>query len=62
MTRLVGGSSMSEKKKCRVDVVHSPLPHRHYRLMLISVDVLGEGSRWQYKFDVSRVVAASRDA
>jgi hypothetical protein len=61
MTRLVEGSSMSEKKTCRVDVVRSPLPHRRYRLTWISVGVLVEGNRLLYIFDVSRAVVANRD-
>jgi len=61
MMRLVEGSSKSEKTTCRVDVVRSPLPHRHYRSTWIFVDVLGEGNRWLYRFDVSRVVVTSRD-
>jgi len=61
MKRLVEGSSKSEKKTYRVDVVRSPLPHRHYRSTLISVDVLGVGNRLLYIFDVFRAVVASRD-
>jgi hypothetical protein len=59
--RLVEGSSMSEMKMCKVGVVRSHLPHRHYRSTLISVDVLVEGNRLLYIFDVSRAVVASRD-
>ena len=61
MTRLDEGSSKSEKKTCKVGVVRSPLHHRRYRSTLISVDVLVEGNRLLYIFDVSRAVVASRD-
>jgi len=61
MMHLDEGSSKSEKKTCRVGAVRSPLHHRRYRLTLIFVDVLGEGNRWLYIFDVSRAVVASRD-